>query len=355
MSSTAGEVARMDSTLFFKTLKDKVDAYFENNKLSRAGEYRLLLKSIFQILTAVSLYVVLVFFTPPWWLALVLAALLGVNFAALGFNVMHEGGHQSFSHNKWINSAAGYVLNILGGNIYFWKVKHNVNHHTFTSIDGLDSDINVEPFMRLHPNQRLLKAHRFQHIYFVVLYGISYVVWVFYEDFVKYFTNRIAPHMKPMTLSIKEHLIFWITKIMYVTLLIVVPIFFVGWLKAMIGFLVMTFVCGLFISLVFQLAHVVEINHFPCEKKVVGDWAVHQVSTTANFDTSNKALSWLLGGLNFQIEHHLFPKVSHIHYSAISKLVKETCHDFEIAYHEYGTMFSAMASHVRYLHKMGAC
>src|SRR6478736_5245092 len=341
-----------DSTTFFKTLKEKVDSYFDTTQLSRSGGLRLYLKSSVQILSAITLYVILVFFTPAWWLAIPLSVLLGINFAVLGFNVMHEGGHQSFSKHSWVNSLAGYFLNVLGGNIHFWKVKHNVNHHTFTSIDGLDSDIDAKPFLRFHPNQPRLNIHRFQHIYFFVLYGISYLAWIFYEDFVKYFRNKIAAHMKPMSLSVKEHFIFWTTKVLYTLVFIVIPVYFVGW-QALIGFFVMTFVCGLFISIVFQLAHVVEINHFPEEKKIVGDWALHQMSTTSNFETSNKLLSWMLGGLNFQIEHHLFPKVSHIHYARINSLVKETCKEFNIKYNEYSTMFSAMASHVNYLRKMG--
>lgn len=342
-----------DTALFFKTLKERVDAYFEVNKLSPTGGFKLYAKSLFQVCSAVCLYVILVFFTPAGWLAVALAALLGINFAALGFNVMHEGGHHSFSRYPFLNSLAGYLLNVLGGNIDFWKVKHNINHHTFTSIDGLDSDINVEPFMRLHPNQPLVKAHRFQHIYFVVLYGISYLAWIFYEDFVKYFRNKIALHMKPMSMSFRQHLIFWATKLIYVMIFIVIPVIFTGWTQALIGFFVMTFVCGLFISIVFQLAHVVEKNHFPSEKKITGDWAVHQLQTTSNFATSNQLLFWLLGGLNFQIEHHLFPKISHVHYSKISFLVKDTCREFNIKYNEYQTMFSAMASHVSYLRKMG--
>lgn len=343
-----------DQTLFFKTLKEKVDVYFEVNKLSRAGGSRLFLKGSFQILSAISLYVILVFFTPSWWLAVVLSALLGINLAALGFNVMHEGGHQSFSRHAGINSLAGYVLNVLGGNIYFWKVKHNVNHHTFTSIAGLDSDINAEPFLRMHPNQPRRALHRFQHLYFFILYGISYLLWVFYEDFVKYFRGRIAPHMKPMALSMKEHFIFWVTKLAYVIIFIVVPVYVAGWAAALTGFFIMTFVCGLFISIVFQLAHVVELNHFPSEEKIVGDWALHQLSTTSNFDTSNRLLFWLLGGLNFQVEHHLFPRISHVHYDKISVLVKETCREFNVRYNEYRTMFSAMGSHISYLRKMGA-
>ncbi len=337
---------------FFAALKAKVDLYFESNHLSRTGGPRLFMKSAVQVLAAVGLYVILVFFTPPWWVALMLAALLGINLAVLGFNVMHEGGHQSFSRYSWVNSLAGYMLNALGGNIYFWKIKHNVNHHTYTSIEGLDSDINAEPFLRLHPNQPRKAAHRFQHLYFFVLYGLSYLAWVFYEDFTKYFANRIAPHMKPMSLSLKEHFIFWTTKVLYVSVFIALPVYLLG-AKAWIGFFVMTFMCGLFTSVVFQLAHVVEINQFPAEKKITGDWALHQLSTTSNFETSNKLLFWLLGGLNFQVEHHLFPKISHIHYARINSLVKETCREFNVSYHEYSTMFSAMVSHIHYLRKMG--
>lgn len=342
-----------ESVSFFSILKEKVDCYFLENRLPQTGEYRLYLKSSVQIFSALLLYVILVFFTPLWWIAVILSIVLGVNLAILGFNVMHEGGHQSFSKHKWLNSLAGYFLNALGGNIYFWKVKHNINHHTFTNIDGADSDIDVKPFMRLHPAQPLTGIHRYQHIYWAVLYGISYVVWVFYEDFLKYFRGKIAPHMKSMALSRKEHYIFWFTKIVYVIVSLILPMIFVGWLKALVGFLLVTFVCGLFISIVFQLAHVVEATDFPLEKKIVKDWAVHQISTTSNFATSNKILFWLLGGLNFQIEHHLFPKISHVHYPQISKLVKETCREFNVTYHEYSTMLDAVVSHIMYLRKMG--
>jgi linoleoyl-CoA desaturase len=208
--------------------------------------------------------------------------------------------------------------------------------------------------MRLHPNQPRLGIHRYQHIYWGVLYGISYLAWVFYDDFVKYFRGKIAPHMKPMALSIREHIVFWITKLLYVGVFIALPILFLGWAKAIIGYLIVNVVCGLFISIVFQLAHVVEVNEFPIEKKLEKDWAVHQISTTSNFATSNKLMFWLLGGLNFQIEHHLFPKISHIHYPQISRIVKETCQEFNVAYHEYSTMIEAVISHVMYLRKMGA-
>lgn len=341
------------SNSFFNALKGKVDHYFFESGLDRTGENRVYLKAGIQVLSAVILYTTLVFISIPTWIAIILAILLGMNLAVLGFNVMHEGGHQSFSKYAWVNSMAAYFLNGLGGNTYFWKVKHNVNHHTYTNVAGIDSDINVEPFMRLHPNQPKQVAHRYQHIYCFALYGISYIAWVFYEDFVKYFSGKIAVHMARKALPTKEHFVFWTTKIYYVFIYLALPIMMLGWLKALVGFLIVTFVCGLFISIVFQLAHVVEDTDFPTESKIVKEWAVHQVVTTSNFGTKSKFLFWLLGGLNFQVEHHLFPRVSHIHYPQISRIVKETCREFGIAYHEYTSMARAFVSHLIYLRKMG--
>ncbi len=341
---------------FFNTIKAKVDSYFSEHRLDPAGNRKLYIKSAIQIVTALTLYFVLVFNTPTAWVALLLCVLLGLNLATIGFNIMHEGGHQSFSKHKWLNSISAYFLNVLGGNAYFWKIKHNINHHTFTNIEGIDSDIDVQPFMRLHSGQPLHKMHRFQHVYWVLLYGISYMAWVFYEDFTKYFSGRVAANTPPKILKRKEHFIFWLTKVAYVSVYIVLPVTQVGWLYALIGFVVVTFVCGLAISIIFQLAHVVEATEFPAMdggSKKMQEWALHQVSTTANFATTNKIWFWLLGGLNFQIEHHLFPWVSHIHYPQISRIVKETCAEYNIVYNEYSSILKALASHLLYLKRLG--
>ena len=342
---------------FFKDLKEKVDRYFSENKLHPAGNAKLFRKSLLQIASAASLYVVLVFFTPVTLVALLLCVILGLNLAVIGFNVMHEGGHQTFSRHAWLNKASAYFLNVLGGNTYYWKIKHNVNHHTYTNIEGMDSDIDVKPFMRLHEEQPRRAYHRFQHIYWVLLYGISYLVWIFYEDFQKYFSGKVSVNNEKKTLANGEHIIFWITKIIFVTVYVAIPIIVVGWLPWLIGFLTITFICGLAISIVFQLAHVVEGTQFhsahPTEGNVKLEWAVHQVNSTANFATSSKALYWLLGGLNFQIEHHLFPRVSHIHYPAVSRFVKESCRECNVVYTEYTSMFKAIVSHLRYLRRLG--
>lgn len=341
------------STFFFPILKSKVDHYFEQSRLSRSGGSRLLTKAVVQVLVAVGLYLGLLFLNLPAWALFTGAVLFGVMLAVLGFNVMHEGGHQSFSRYGWLNSLAAYMLNVLGGTTYYWKIKHNINHHTHTNVAGIDSDINVEPFMRLHPNQPLRQLHRYQHVYWVVLYGISYIAWVFYEDFVKYFSGRVAVHMPVKRLAFREHVIFWTTKVLYVVVYLAIPVWALGWVNAIAVFLLATVTCGLFISIVFQLAHVVEATDFPLGGAVKGEWALHQINTTSNFATHNRLLFWLLGGLNFQVEHHLFPKVSHVHYPQLNRLVKQTCREFNITYHEYSSMFDALRSHLRYLQKMG--
>jgi linoleoyl-CoA desaturase len=342
---------------FFRTLKGKVDKYFSQNQIHTSGNTKLYIKSIIQIVSAIGLYIALVFYTPGVLVSIALCILLGINLGVIGFNVMHEGGHMCFSKHKWLNKVSGYFLNILGGNIYYWKIKHNINHHTYTNISGMDADIELEPFMRIHTEQTRRKFHRYQHIYAFFLYGISYMVWIFFEDFNKYFSKRATKVSEPKNIELQEHIIFWLSKISYISIYLVLPAFMIGFVPTIIGFVIIAFACGLSIGIVFQLAHVVEDTDFPTpnaeSNKIEQEWAIHQLSTTANFATKNKIVSWLLGGLNFQVEHHLFPRISHIHYPIINQLVKETCLEFNVRYIEYSSMFGAFRSHIAHIKSMG--
>ena len=344
------------NSVFFNALKEKVDAYFKSNNIRETGNYKLYLKTIFLSLSAVALYTILVFFTPNVWLSISLCMLLGINLAGIGFNVMHDGAHGSFSRKTWVNELMGYSLNALGGSVYLWKYKHNVNHHSFTNIEGMDDDIDIKPWIRVHEDQKKYWYHRFQHIYWVGLYGVTYLLWIFVQDYKKYFTGKIGetPFRK---MDVKEHFIFWISKILYIGAFIVLPIFKVGLMDTIIGYSVASFVCGLVIAIVFQLAHVVEDAEFATPDspnfKIETEWAVHQIQTTANFATKSKIVSWFTGGLNFQVEHHLFPRISHIHYPKISQLVRETCEQFGVTYLEFPTVLSAVRSHVVHLKYVG--
>lgn len=345
-----------NNVAFTISLKKRVDEYFASQKIKFTGNKKLYWKTGILLFTAAALYTVLVFFTPAWWLSLPLCGLLGFNLAAIGFNVMHDGAHGSFSQRKWVNELMAGTLNVMGGNVYLWKQKHNVNHHNFTNIEGLDDDIDIKPWIRTNAAQKKRWYHRYQHIYWIFLYTLTYFIWVYSKDFQKYFTGKIG-ETKFKKMKMKEHFVFWFGKLGYFALFLLVPILEVGVIDFIIGYAVLLAVCGITLAVVFQLAHVVNEASFPepvSGNKMEDDWTIHQLSTTANFAIKNRVLSWFVGGLNFQVEHHLFPKISHVHYPNLNKIVRDVCNQFNVKYIEYPTFFKALRSHVMYLKMVGA-
>ncbi len=341
------------NTLFSKDLKVKINHYFQASSKKKTGNRRIFLKAAILLVSFTTLYSLLVFVQPHWSLSILLCLIFGVNLAAIGFNIMHDAGHNSFSDNKNLNTFLSYTLNLLGGNIYFWKLKHNIAHHTYTNIDGEDHDIEIK-FMRIHHDQALKGHHRYQRLYFPILYGVSYLAWIFYQDYEKYFRQKMGKNSETFAFPLREKAIFWISKTLHFLLFIVTPVYFVGWLPTLIGLLIVGVVCGLCLATVFQLAHVVSGTEFKTvdASKVADEWMIHQLQSTANFATKSKTLTWLLGGLNFQVEHHLFPKISHVHYPAINAIVRETCFEHNIPYTEFGSIWQAFRSHVQVIHFM---
>lgn len=336
-------------------LKKRVNQYFLDQKKSTTGNTSLFFKAVLLCLGYIGIYIQLVFFTPVAWIAIPECVLFGCLTAAVGFNVMHDGAHGSFSKSKIINKLAGFSLNFLGGSSIMWNMKHNIIHHTYTNIDGVDDDIEVRPWLRFAASQKKLKMHKFQHYYFWFFYALLHLMWMFVSDYKKYFSGKIG-HVPLRKMTIKEHLSFWTAKIIYAFMFIILPIWMLGFMTWLFGFLIITLITGFVISIVFQLAHTVEHTSFPLPNetgKIENEWAIHQIATTSNFATKNKLLSWLVGGLNFQIEHHLFPKISHVHYPAISKIIKKTCTEFGLTYIEFPKMYHAIISHVAYLKRLG--
>jgi len=344
------------SNNFHQELKKRVQEYFEDTNRTTTGNFSLFFKAALFFSLYIGLYVHLVFFTPTTWLAIFECVMLGGITAAIGFNVMHDGGHGSFSESKAMNKFAAASANFVGVSYLLWSMKHNIIHHTYTNIDGVDDDIEIKPYLRMCATQKRYKIHRFQHYYVWFLYSLLHLLWVLWFDYEKYFSGKIGSvSIKKMTF--REHIAFWTAKIGYALFFIVIPVYMVGFGAWITGFLIASLVTGFVISVVFQLAHTVEGTDFPMpnsdSNRIENEWAIHQVQTTANFATRNKVVSWLVGGLNFQIEHHLFPKISHVHYPAISKIIKKTCQDFNITYLEFPRMRTAIASHTALLKRMG--
>ena len=342
---------------FYQSLKTSVDAYFEKNNIEKTGDWRLYIKTILLWVSAIAIYVSLMLFKIEALPALLLCAAFGYLLACIGFSVMHDANHGSYSNRPLLNDAIGLSANVLGASSYFWKQKHNIIHHTYTNIDGIDDDIAKSPIIRHCESQKWVPAHRIQHLYLLPVYSLSSIFWIFIMDFTKYFSRKIYT-TEAWKLSLKNHIIFWGTKVFYATFYVVLPIMIWGWQGWLIGYLTMNIVLGLTLSLVFQLAHVVENTEFENialdeTKHIDSAWAEFQIRTTSNFAMKNKVISWFVGGLNFQVEHHLFPKVSHIHYPAISKIVEEKCKEFNLPYNYYPTMWGALVSHFKVMKQLG--
>lgn len=343
---------------FFATVKKRVDAYFKEKNLSKHANGAMLAKTIFFLGGTALLYGLIIsnHFSPLVMLGF--AILLGMFAAFSAFNVGHDSIHGAYSSDPKVNKLLGHTFNILGANAYVWSITHNVVHHTFTNIPGHDEDIEVAPgLIRLSPEDKINKIQRYQHLYAFLLYGLASLSWVFRKDYKKFFQKKIGNYDNSKYPKIELFNLFFF-KALYYALFIVIPLVVldITWWQFIIGFVAMHLAEGLVLGLVFQLAHVVEGTDFPMpnEKGNIEEaWAIHQMRTTANFARKSTLANILCGGLNFQIEHHLFPRICHIHYRPISDIVKRTAEEFNLPYIESETFGGALASHYKMLKKFG--
>lgn len=359
MDYSAIKFPRTDSMDFFKTLNSRVNAYFQQNDISKYGNWRLYVKSIVVFSIMLTPYFLIISNNFNQWAMLLFTIVLGMGLSFVGMCVMHDGNHGTYSRNRWINNLMGSSIYILAGNVYNWKVQHNVLHHTYTNIHGMDEDIEAGGLLRLHKEQDWKRFHKFQHYYSVLLYGLMTISWAITKDYkqMKGYISKGISFDKKVNPT-KEWTILIITKILYMSIWIVLPILVldVAWWKVLIGFFVMHYTAGVILAMVFQLAHVVESTENPIPDdggNMENTWAIHQLATTANFARKNWLVSFFVGGLNYQIEHHIFPNISHVHYPKISKIVKETALEFGLPYNEYPTTRQAIISHFKALRDLG--
>jgi linoleoyl-CoA desaturase len=341
---------------FYPTVKNRVEQYFTENNISKHANTAMVLKTIFFLGGFVGIYLILM--TQSQVLSLpvmfLLALLLGAFAAFIGFNVCHDAIHGAYSSKSYVNTIFSYVFNLVGANYKVWEATHNVVHHTYTNIKGHDEDIEVAPgLLRMHKEDKITKIQRYQHIYAFALYSLASLSWVFRKDYIKVFSPIVQQYARPTKRETYELFIF---KGIYYVLFIVLPLIVmdITWYQFVIGFIFMHISEGLILGLVFQLAHVVESTEFPepnDKHQIEAAWAVHQMETTANFSRKSPIATFLCGGLNMQVEHHLFPRICHIHYPAISEIVRTTALEHGVPYHENETFLLALKSHYQVLKK----
>jgi len=347
-----------DKSPFFTVLKTRVDKYFNDNGMSKHANATMVIKTMVLLTGYILPFVALLYFTPSLGFSMMLWFIMGLSLAGIGMSVMHDANHGAYSSNKTVNFLMGHTLNLVGGSVFNWKLQHNILHHTYTNITHIDEDIEDRLVLKFSPHTKTKWFHKFQWIYAMFFYGLLTFYWVLAKDFVQYaqFTKSgVNPGNKSENRSTLIKII--LIKVFYFLAVIVMPIvvFHIPVLQLLSGFLLMHFVAGIILTTVFQLAHTLEqtAHPMPVNGIIENDWAIHQLNTTVNFSRKSKILSWYIGGLNFQVEHHLFPKISHVHYPALSNIVKQTAEEHGIPYLENESLLSALQSHFRYMREIG--
>lgn len=333
-----------------------MDEYFNGSGIARRGGAAIFRKSAAMFGMLLCAYVALVFVAATAAQAVLSAVFLGCVMAGIGFNVQHDGGHGSCSERKRVNRLMALSLDLLGGSSYFWNFKHNVAHHTYPNVSGSDDDIYLGPLARLSPHDRRFWFHRFQHIYMWGLYGLLALKWQLVDDFHSMLRPGFGQTHVPRPRG-GELWLFCAGKLVFFGLAIGVPLLFHSAWKVAALFAVTGATLGFVLGCVFQLAHCVEQADYQIPVAATGrldrEWAVYQVESAVDFARSNRFVTWFLGGLNFQIEHHLFPGVCHLHYPALSAIVEPVCAAHGVRYRAHESTRAAVGSHYRWLRRLG--
>lgn len=315
-----------------------------------------------------SIVMLLLFFTPlviinsgmiaSAWLLFPLYVLSGLGMAGIGMGVMHDAIHGSYSKNRTVNKYMSYTMNLIGANAKVWKIQHNVLHHTYTNIDEADDDIHTPFFLRFSPHTKRYWVHKFQFLYVWFFYGLSTISWITSKDFVNMCRYKKMGLINESSNFRSEIIKIAAWKLLYYSYALILPLIIVPlapWV-IILAFLVMHFITGVLISTVFQTAHVMPSTDFPLPDKnglIANNWTIHQLVTTSNFSPKNSFLFWAIGGLNYQVEHHLFPNICHIHYKKISEIVRNTANEYGVPYLTKKTFISAIWDHIKMLYQLG--
>ncbi len=348
-----------DKSAFFNTLRENVDRYFTENKISRHANATMVIKTIVLMIMYLVPLILICLFHPGPGVSLLLWSVMGFGLAGMGMSVMHDANHGAYSSSERVNKIMGHTLILLGGSVFNWKLQHNILHHTYTNITDMDEDIDNKLVLRFSPHTKAHGFHRFQKIYAIFFYGIMTLYWCTLKDFIqfaKYSKNKV--NMKSRAENIQKLLEIIAGKVVYYFIFFCIPMIFFGltFLELLPGFILMHFIAGVILTVVFQLAHTVEGTEHPmpdANGNIENSWAIHQMNTTKNFSRKNKWISWYVGGLNFQVEHHLFARVCHVHYPMIAPIVKKTAEEFGIPYMENESFAGAIRSHFAVLGKFG--
>ncbi len=338
---------------FIRDLRSRVNEYFKTNEISPYANMEMYIKTALAIVM---------------WLAcfgLIMSGTLGnlglfLTYFAWGFviifiafNIMHDATHDAYSENQKVNQFWSYSMDFVGGNQYLFRRMHGA-HHGYVNIHGIDVTLETHGQFRFSPDEPWLPKHKWQHFYTFGLYALAMLHWVTIKDFKWFFVESNIGNQKNIKHPLKEYVILFIGKAFYYGTGFILPMIF---LPQSAGFIFMCwifmhFLPGLTFALMFQVTHVYEGTTYPLPDEkgnIENNYALHVLETTADFCRHSKLGTWLMGGINIHVIHHLFPKVCHVHYSALTDILKETCDDHQIVYQENKRFLTALRKHYEML------
>ncbi len=351
--------SRTTNADFSKTLRRRVNGYFKSNNISRNANGGMVFKTIIMLtLFLVPLVLLSCGVITNVKLLFGLYIISGIGMSGIGMGVMHDAIHGSYSKHKGVNTLLGYTFNLIGANATVWKIQHNILHHTYTNIDDADDDLNAPFFLRFSPNAKHYWVHQFQFIYIWFFYGLSTISWITTKDFVRLKRFKTMGFLDKKNEYLKALISMSAWKVFYYCYALILPMAILpfAWWLTLLAFLTMHALTGLLVSVVFQVAHIMPNNTFPLPDTngvIDNNWYGHQFETTTNFAPNNKLLFWLIGGLNYQVEHHVLPDVCHVHYKKLTRIVSDTAAEFGMPYHVKKSFAHAIWDHTKMLKLLG--
>ena len=342
--------------LFYKTVTERVDAFFNSNKRSRLANVWFYLKSAL-LISSYALCYYAIYSCSKASFAFLAMICMGPLAILIGINVAHDAAHDAISKHRITNRCFLHLFDALGANSYMWKNRHVFSHHSFPNILNEDADLKQNPLVRIFPNDVLRKIHRYQFIYAPFLYLLYTLNWLYFRDFKDFRAQKIGS-LDNLRHKTKEWIKLFLFKALYIIAIIVLPLYYssLSLPTFILGFICMNFAASITITLALIPSHVAEHSRFPLPDQnglMPYSWSHHQVLTVIDFATNNSMLNFLFGGFNHHVTHHLFPKICHIHYPKITPIIAKTAMEFSLDYRHEPSFINAYLAHYRLLKNNG--
>lgn len=349
---------KVTSSGFSRAVSQRIDDYFQDRRISRHANLEMISKTILGFALWIGTYLWLMTGRFSSLEVVGVYVLHGFAQLSMAFNIAHDANHGAYSKSKRVNRALGCVFDLVGVSSYMWRLLHNDSHHSFVNIRGADTTLVSGKIFRFSPHDERRSFHRYQHLYAPLLYCLSTLDWVLTKDYRWLFQQRFG-NRKIVTHPLGELVLLFVAKAFYYTYMLVLPLYYlsVPWYAVVLGFIVMHFFIGFTIALIFQPNHFNDDSSFPEadeEGHISNDYISHIFDTTVDYARGNPFTTWILGGLNLHVIHHMFPGICHVHYPALTRIVKSAAEEHGLSYRENRTVTGAFLAHLRWMKSLGS-